>query len=138
MQTDRRDIHEWFADTTYQGEVLAANHNPIANLLEVDFPRRKDIDNPERTIDALLGLHCHPQWPKFRKPIARESAERIVYAVCVADALHEIVESVKIDGERPLCPHPDDGPEDDMWDLLLDLGQMVARRLVKEHPRVNA
>jgi len=132
---DRREVEEWFADTTYQGETLRAYFPEHNDLVEVYFPLRQDIDRPERTIDAMLCLNRHPQWPKFRYPIARESAERIIYAVAVADALHEVIESIKIDGERPLCPHPTN--EDDMWDLLLDIGQSVARRLVKEHPRVG-
>lgn len=127
----KKPIEHWAADVTYGDEQFGMYADGLR--LEGYFPRRADIDNPEKMIDAMLAVYYHPQWPRFERPISRESALRVIYAVAIADAIHEVTELIKFNGVRPVKPHPQ--AEDQMWDTLLDVAQTASVRLLKELER---
>jgi len=128
------DIQEWAADVTYDGEQFGMYYDDEQGTTEWFFPRREDIDQPGKMIDAMLRLHAHPQWPGHH-PITIESALRMIYAVAIADAIHETIEKIRMRGVRPIVPHPKKDEEDAMWTMLLDEGQRTAVRMLSSLER---
>lgn len=127
---DKRTILEWLASTEFQHAQLSGWVNE--RHLEVWFPQREDLYKPGERIDAALTLNLHPQWPKIAKrPISKPEFLRILMAVTITDSIHEIMESITVDGEKPWNPHPEN--ENDMWDCILDVAQAAGRRIVKEY-----
>ncbi len=131
-----KTFKEWmkFLEVSYQDEPLHASSH--LDHLTVYFPDRIDLDNPDRRIDASLSIMQPPDWVV---QIDEEQFLHELVAICVADSLHEILESIKIDGERPFRPHPirqvHGVGEDSMWELLMILGNGVAKRLLEDHAR---
>lgn len=131
---DQRSILDWLADSSYQGESMSGYWD--GHALSVHFPDRDDLRKPGETINADLIIHHHPQWPNLDRAIARRSAERVIFTAAIADAIHEIAESITIDGEPVLKAHQETGmDEDDMWDIITDCATQAAIKILKEHPR---
>lgn len=124
---------EWYADSTFRDEQMAA-YLGQGGYLEVFFPKREDIDKPGEMIDAMLAVTTHETWPlDLDLPINAVTAQHIIYTVAMIDSLHEMLESVKIDGKRPLNPHL--ANEDPAWGVLMDIANDAVKRLMKEYPR---
>lgn len=129
--TDLRTIEEWGADTKYQSKRFGFYWD--GECLEAYFPERECLTRPGKMIDAALRLSHNPEWPTFKRPIGRKTAEQIIMTAAIVDALHEVTESIKIDGELLVTPHPRD--ETKVWAVLESIAEQAARRLLAEHPR---
>lgn len=128
---EKKSIEEWAADITYAGESFGMYH--VDRWVEAWFPRRPDLCKPGEEIDAALHVHAPIQWPNLDKSITKESALRIIFAMAIADSIHEVAEKVCFDGDHVLAPHPEN--EDPMWATILSVAAEAAIRLLKEHPR---
>ena len=118
---------EWAADCKYQGHQFSMWADSV--FTESYFPRREDIDNPGEQIDAMLALDTLPDW-NVEDPITREEALKIIFTCSITDALHEVVESIKVKGRRPLAPHADG-----VWPILQKIAAEAAEELLASHPR---
>lgn len=132
----RQKIEEWGSDTKFQGETLEMYHTAgDTAMLEAFFPEREDLYHAGEMIDAALVVFDDPEWPDLSEDLTRAEATRVIYAIAIADALHEVIESITVAGRRPLRPHPGNGPQDEPWALLTSIADEAAQRLLAEYPR---